>query len=270
MKVSDIMTHPVITVAPEMTIGEAAELMIGHRISGLPVVNAAGGVVGIVTEGDLLRRAETGTERRRSRWLEFLIAPGRLASEYAHAHGRRVGEVMTDAVVSVGPDDLIPDLIDAMERRRIKRVPVIERGRLVGIVSRANLVRALVQNLPSPDERVRYLGRVDPRSHSSGSRETALGPARERRGACREWRCRTARRGYRRPGAPGAARPRRKCAGRQRGSRSSHLGRAALRICRPRGRTDRPRLGPLSRFVVSAVGAPAMHTRRPGVADDRP
>ena len=79
--------------------GGGAEL--GHRISGLPVVNPAGEVVGIVTEGDLLRRAETGTERRRARWLEFLIAPGRLASEYAHANGRRVGEVMTDTVVSV-------------------------------------------------------------------------------------------------------------------------------------------------------------------------
>ncbi len=152
MKVSDIMTHPVITVMPEMTIGEAAELMIGHRISGLPVVNAGGEVVGIVTEGDLLRRAETGTERRRARWLEFLIAPGRLASEYAHAHGRRVGEVMTDAVVSVGPDEPIAELIDAMERRRIKRVPVIDQGRLVGIVSRANLLRALVHNLPRPED----------------------------------------------------------------------------------------------------------------------
>lgn len=151
MKISDIMTHPVITVTAETTVAEAAELMIGHRISGLPVVDAAGEVAGIVTEGDLLRRAETGTERRRARWLEFLIAPGRLASEYAHANGRRVGEVMTDAVVSVGPDDAVADLIDLMERRRIKRVPVIDQGRLVGIVSRANLVRALVRNLPRPE-----------------------------------------------------------------------------------------------------------------------
>jgi CBS domain-containing protein len=151
MKVSDIMTHPVITVMPETTVGEAAELLIRHRISGLPVVNAAGQVAGIVTEGDLLRRAETGTERRRARWLEFLIAPGRLASEYAHANGRRVGEVMTDAVVSVEPDDPLADVIEVMEQRRIKRVPVIDQGRLVGIVSRANLVQALVRNLPRPD-----------------------------------------------------------------------------------------------------------------------
>jgi CBS domain-containing protein len=150
--VSDIMTHPVITVTPETTVGEAAELMIEHRISGLPVANAAGEVVGIVTEGDLLRRAETGTERRRARWLEFLIAPGRLASEYAHANGRRVGEVMTDTVLSVGPGDPVAGMIELMERRRIKRVPVIDRGRLVGIISRANLVRALLHNLPRADD----------------------------------------------------------------------------------------------------------------------
>src|SRR3954466_2034372 len=142
MKVSDIMTHPVLTVTPETTVGEVAELMIGHRISGLPVVNPAGDVIGIVTEGDLLRRAETGTERRRARWLEFLIAPGRLASEYAHANGRRVREVMTDSIVTVGPDDAVANLIDLLERRRIKRVPVVDQGKLVGIVSRANLVRA--------------------------------------------------------------------------------------------------------------------------------
>jgi CBS domain-containing protein len=151
MKVSDIMTHPVITVTPETTIGDAAELMITHRISGLPVVDGAGEVVGIVTEGDLLRRAETGTERRRARWLEFLIAPGRLASEYAHANGRRVGEVMTDTVVSVGPGEPIAALIELIERRRIKRVPVIEGRKLVGIVSRANLVRALLRSLPLTD-----------------------------------------------------------------------------------------------------------------------
>src|SRR3954447_10964558 len=126
MKVSDIMTHPVITVTPETTVGKAAELMLEHRVSGLPVVDAAGAVVGIVTEGDLLRRAETGTERRRARWLEFLITPGRLASEYAHANGRQVGEVMTNTVHSVGPDDSVTDLIDLLERRRIKRVPVVD------------------------------------------------------------------------------------------------------------------------------------------------
>jgi CBS-domain-containing membrane protein len=148
MNVADIMTRPVISVTPATTIAEAARLMLQHRISGLPVVDADGRVVGIVTEGDLLRRAETGTERRRARWLEFLVAPGRLATDYAHAHARKVGEVMSPAVVSVAPQDSLAEVVQRMERHRVKRLPVIEAGRLVGIVSRANLVRALVHNLP--------------------------------------------------------------------------------------------------------------------------
>jgi CBS domain-containing protein len=147
MNVADIMTQPVITVTPDTAIGEAAQLMLEHRISGLPVVDAQGAVVGIVSEGDLLRRVETGTQRRRAHWLEFLIAPGRLAREYATANARRVGEVMSTDVVSVGPQDTLDDIVALMERHRIKRLPVVEDGRLVGIVSRANMVRALVQNL---------------------------------------------------------------------------------------------------------------------------
>lgn len=153
MKVADIMTHPVISVTPETPIAEVARLMLQHRISGLPVVDAAGAVVGIVTEGDLLRRAETGTERRHMRWLEFLIAPGRLAREYANAHARKAGEVMSEDVAAVAPQDSLSEVVRLMERRRVKRLPVIEAGRLVGIVSRANLVRALVQNLPKPAKR---------------------------------------------------------------------------------------------------------------------
>jgi CBS domain-containing protein len=148
MKVADVMTRPVISVTSETTIAEAAELMLRHRISGLPVVDAGGAVVGVVTEGDLLRRAETGTERRRARWLEFLITPGRLARDYVSAHARRVFEVMTTDVAAVAPKDSLAEVVRLMERRHIKRVPVIEAGRLVGIVSRANLVRALLRNLP--------------------------------------------------------------------------------------------------------------------------
>lgn len=148
MKVAEIMTRPVISVTPDTTIAEAARLMLQHRISGLPVVAASGEVVGILTEGDLLRRAETGTQLRRARWLEFLIAPGRLAREYANAHARRVGEVMTPRVECVGPETELAEVVRLLERRRIKRLPVTDAGQLVGIVSRANLVRALVHNLP--------------------------------------------------------------------------------------------------------------------------
>ena len=147
MKVSDIMTAAGDQRDAGTAIAEAARLMLQHRISGLPVVDPKGAVVGVVTEGDLLRRVETGTERRHAHWLEFLIAPGRLAREYADANARKVGEVMSAEVVAVAPQDALAEVVALMERRHIKRLPVIEAGRLVGIVSRANLVRALVHNL---------------------------------------------------------------------------------------------------------------------------
>ena len=150
MNVADIMTQPVISVTPNTSIGEAARLLLEHRISGLPVVDPSGAVVGIVTEGDLLRRVETGTQRRHARWLEFLIAPGRLAREYADANARKVGEVMSQDVAAVTPQDTLAEVVRLKERRHIKRLPVIAAGRLVGIVSRANLVRALLHNLPEP------------------------------------------------------------------------------------------------------------------------
>ena len=163
MNAADIMTQPVISVCSEATIAEAARLMLQHQISGLPVTDARDAVIGVVTEADLLCRAELGTEHRRPRWIEFLIGPGRLASDYIGAHARKVSEVMTGTVVSVAPQDALPDVVDVMEKRHIKRVPVVDQGRLVGIVSRANLVRALVHRLaeaaaskPSPtDEGIR-------------------------------------------------------------------------------------------------------------------
>src|ERR1700688_4807001 len=98
MNAADIMTQPVISVAPEASIAEVARLMVQHRISGLPVIDRSGAVVGMVTEGDLLRRAEIGTERRRSRWIELLIGPGRLAGDYVDAHARKGGEAMSGGV----------------------------------------------------------------------------------------------------------------------------------------------------------------------------
>ena len=146
MNAADIMTRPVISATPETSIEEAARLMLDHRISGLPVVEA-GAVVGMLTEGDLLRRAETGTERRHARWIELLISPGRLARDYTNANARKVGEVMSPAVVTVAPEDSIEQIVSQMEQHRIKRVPVVDNGKLVGIVSRANLVRALIRTL---------------------------------------------------------------------------------------------------------------------------
>ena len=143
MKAKDVMTRSVVTIEPDATVLQAVRLMLQRQISGLPVVDKAGTLVGIVTEGDLLRRAETGTQRKRPRWLEFLIGPGRLASEYAHTHGRRIDEVMTPDPHTVGEDAPLDEVVRLMERHRIKRLPVVRGQKLVGIVSRASLLRAL-------------------------------------------------------------------------------------------------------------------------------
>ncbi len=143
MQVRDVMTRNVISVAANEPILNAAQLMLQNRISGLPVVDAHGKLVGIVTEGDFLRRGEIGTQRQRPKWLEFLVGPGRLAAEYVHASGRKVDEVMTPEPYTVTEDDSLDTVVELMERRRIKRLPVLRDGRMVGIVSRANLVHAL-------------------------------------------------------------------------------------------------------------------------------
>ena len=143
MKAADIMTRNVVSVQPQTTILQAADLMLQHRISGLPVVDSGGHVVGIVTEGDFLRRTETGTQRKRPRWLQFLVGPGRLAEEYVHSSSRRIEDVMTQAVHTIGEDRPVGDVVELMERHRIKRLPVLRDDRLVGIVSRANLLHAL-------------------------------------------------------------------------------------------------------------------------------
>ena len=144
MKVHDIMSPRVISVAPDASILEAIRLMLQNHISGLPVIDESGALVGVVTEGDFLRRAETGTERKRSRWLEFLVGPSRLADEYVHTHSRTVKDVMTTEAVTIAEDAALEEAVQLMESRRIKRLPVVRDGQVVGIVSRANLLHALV------------------------------------------------------------------------------------------------------------------------------
>ena len=117
--------------------------MLQRHISGLPVIEKGGELVGIVTEGDFLRRAETGTQRRRPRWLEYLVGPGRLADEYTRSHGRKVYEIMTFGALTVTEDTPLDEVVRLMEKRRIKRLPVVRGTAVVGIVSRANLVHAL-------------------------------------------------------------------------------------------------------------------------------
>lgn len=143
MKARDVMTRDVLVIEAHATVLQAIRILLQHKISGLPVVDEAGAVVGMVTEGDLLRRSETGTERHRPRWLEILVGPGKLAEDYVQAHARKVADVMTTEPITVSEDTGLDDIIDLMERHRIKRVPVTRDGKAVGIVSRANLLRAL-------------------------------------------------------------------------------------------------------------------------------
>jgi CBS domain-containing protein len=167
MKAKDVMTHCVVTIGAEAPIRDAIARMIGHRISGVPVVDDAGNVVGIVTEGDLVRRAETGTEAPRRRWLELLSGRAALADEYARAHGRTVQDVMSRKVVSVAPETPLAEIVRLMEEHSIKRIPVVEGKRLVGIVSRADLLLALSANLKdgaatwSADDTIRATIRAD-------------------------------------------------------------------------------------------------------------
>ena len=143
MQVKDVMTRNVVSVRANEPIVRAARVMLQNRISGLPVIDADGDLVGIVTEGDFLRRSELGTQRRRPRWLEFIVGPGRLAEEYVSQSGKKVEEIMTPDPVTATLDDSLEDVVELMERHHVKRLPVMQSGRMVGIVSRANLMHAL-------------------------------------------------------------------------------------------------------------------------------
>jgi CBS domain-containing protein len=146
MRAIDVMARDVVTATPEMTVQAVAQLMINHRISGIPIVDADRQLLGIVTEGDLLRRVETGTERQRSRWSEWFSPNSRLAAEYTKSHARRVADAMAGEVTSVGEFATLSEIADLMEVRRIKRVPVLRDGKLIGIVSRADLLKVLASN----------------------------------------------------------------------------------------------------------------------------
>jgi len=143
MNAADVMTRQVITIAPDASILQAAHLMLQNRISGLPVVDVHGRLVGIVTEGDFLRRTEIGTERHRPSWLQFLTPERRLADEYVHTHGRKIEEVMTCNPHTVSEETPLEEVVRIMERKNVKRVPVLRAGKLVGIITRANLLHAL-------------------------------------------------------------------------------------------------------------------------------
>lgn len=143
MKASDVMVLPVITVKPYSSVKEAARTLLTHHISGVPVVDDQGKLVGIISEGDLLRRSEATTERQRPWWLLEFTGDEMLASEYVKAHARKVADVMTRQVVTAAPDTPLHEVANLLERHSIKRVPILRDGQLVGIVSRANLIQAV-------------------------------------------------------------------------------------------------------------------------------
>ena len=144
MKAADVMATKVITVRLDTPVAMIAEVLLANRISAVPVVNDKDILVGIVSEGDLIHRVEAGTERHRSWWLELLTGKETLAHEFVMSHGRKAADVMTRSVISVPPDTPLGDIASLLEKHRIKRVPVASNGKIVGIVSRANLIQALV------------------------------------------------------------------------------------------------------------------------------
>ena len=153
MRAHQIMTRSVITVTPDDTILTAAKLMLERHVSGLPVVDSAGKLVGVVSEGDFIRRSEIGTQKKRGRWLKFLLGAGEAATEYVHQHGKKISEVMTRDPITITEDTPLDEIVNAMETNGVKRLPVMNGTKLVGIVSRANLLQAvasLARAIPDP------------------------------------------------------------------------------------------------------------------------
>jgi CBS domain-containing protein len=141
---ADFMTTSIVSTTPDATVERCAELMLENGVSALPVLNAQQELVGIVSEGDLLHRAELGTDKvARPWWLGMLATRRSLADDYVHSHSKHVRDVMTSKVLAITSTASLTDIASMLESNRIKRLPVVDGGRLVGIVSRANLVQAL-------------------------------------------------------------------------------------------------------------------------------
>ena len=149
MKALDVMVRDVMTVKPDDTVAEAVRLLAEHDVSALPVVDDEENVVGIISEADLIHREEIGTDKQRPWWLEAVTPASTLAEEFAKSHGRRVDEVMSTDVVSASEDTPLGEIATLLERHRIKRVPILRSGKLVGIVSRSNLIQALASSKPA-------------------------------------------------------------------------------------------------------------------------
>lgn len=150
MLVQEIMTVPVITITPSASIGEAAKSMLDHHVSGLPVIENGGKLVGMITEGDFLRRSEIATEGHAPNWWkEFFMRTGKAAEDYVRSHSRTVGDVMTREPQTISQNAKLSDAVELMERRHVKRLPVVEGGRLIGILARSDLMRVIARTYAS-------------------------------------------------------------------------------------------------------------------------
>ena len=149
MKAKDVMTKTVVSVGPDAGVQDIARLLLDRRISAVPVVDDRNRVIGMVSEGDLMRRPESQTGESSSWWLDLLGGPEERASTYLKSHGLMARDVMTPKVITVAENTPLEKIAALLERNRIKRVPVLRRKKLVGIVSRANLLHGLVARGPA-------------------------------------------------------------------------------------------------------------------------
>ncbi|WP_128923872.1 CBS domain-containing protein [Bradyrhizobium guangxiense] len=161
MQAQDVMIAPVVTVGADATVRHVAKILLERHISAVPVVDADNNILGIVTEGDLLHRSESGTERQYAWWLRLLAGDAQMANDYVKSHAVKVKDIMTREVVTASPETPLSDIAMLLENRQIKTVPIVNRqGQLVGIVSRANLLQAVASARPKleislPDATIR-------------------------------------------------------------------------------------------------------------------
>jgi len=154
MIVAELMTKTVISVAPDTNLSDAARIMLDQHLSGLPVIDRAGTLVGVVTEGDLLRRAELDTIGSPVGWLKSFLMPSTVAADFVRTHGRRVSEIMSDDPITVTPETSLQDLAMLMRVKKIKRVPVVKDGAVVGVIARVDLLKALALKLIEVPEKM--------------------------------------------------------------------------------------------------------------------
>jgi CBS domain-containing protein len=152
MRAVDVMVRDVVIIRPDTDVAEVIRLLAEHDVSALPVVDPAGNLVGVLSEADLIHRVEIGTEKRRPWWQEAVTGASTLATDFAKSHGKKVDEIMTSGVISVSEDTPLSEIAALFERKGIKRVPVVRDGKLVGIVSRSNLIQALASAVGRMDQ----------------------------------------------------------------------------------------------------------------------